>query len=125
MNPAHCQTAPQLQATVPDAGAAIEAFVAATEYVPPEAHPVSDAVSLPIALWSLCCRESGSLAWRAWRAGGRCWFIQGRVLGTMAGGPVIHLAFRDPSGRVAASGVWHHELPVQWQLLAAFDPECD
>ena len=103
----------------------IDLFVAETAYVPEEAHPVLDATELSPQLERLAREVRAPDGWRAWAAGPRSWFLDGRLTDSPAASadqPSLMLTFRDHDARAAAAGVWRRTAPGRWepqQILAS------
>jgi hypothetical protein len=103
----------------------IDLFVAETAYVPDEARPVVDATELSPQLERLARMLRAPDGWRAWAAGPRSWFLDGRLTAVPASSadqPRIMLTFRDNDARAAAAGVWCRTAPGRWepqQILAS------
>jgi hypothetical protein len=96
----------------------IELFVAETGYVSAEAHPVVDPTELSPQLERLVATIRAPYAWRAWAAGPRGWFVDGRLTDSpraLADQPSLILTFRDHDARAAAAGVWRRTAPGRWE----------
>ncbi len=97
----------------------IDLFVAETGYVPEDAHPVMTATELSPQLERFVSTIRAPSAWRAWAAGPRGWFVEGRLKdspGASAYQPSLMLTFRDHDARAAASGLWRRTAAGRWEM---------